>query len=608
MGAIDEEFEETLSGLREKFRARPDRELEQLLLLALEREQLVTVAYRNDLMASRLEETSLDPELIRVFKHSLAWAWKDEQMHAIYTRGLLFRWGRPWVRFGALVQQLAGSIGGWASSVTQHVTWSRAPLARLLAAAVTWAGRMGGKVPRAVRKELWYLTFKEFCEFQVGAEATAALCWKRLSELSGSLSRVDASTKLELERMWHDEVSHRRVFETIATSLARSDVRPNAVSKLRDIDEYFVPREHRSGSLAAHPLGAGGRVQVMTGAPELEKRTALRQLLEPSELERKLKARASELGKPVDKLRVLVKATFMLGYDRNHTAVITDPELVDELARFLKGCGVSDIVVGEGRNIYDQYCEHRDVRRVAEYFGYDSTHYQVVDLSADQVPHRYPRGMAQDTLSRSWRDAEFRIVFAKMRSHPVDFTHLTIGGIQGVGERLEQFLFLERSAHRDTALLMPLTEFPPDFALIDGYASAADGLVGIIACPRFPKPHRLYAGADALAVDMVATRHMGLANPRASVVLDAACHWFGDPTDAIEVVGMDEPLSPWRSPYANGWTSFLSLLANPVYQFASARGETFLPPMDVEAFPPKNATSSIVRVERALLRKLLGMV
>ena len=173
--------------------------------------------------------------------------------------GLLFRWGRPWVRFGALVQQLAGSIGGWASSVTQHVTWFRAPLARLLAAAVTWAGRMGGKVPRAVRKELRYLTFKEFCEFQVGAEATAALCWKRLSELSGSLSRVDASTKLELERMWHDEVSHRRVFETIATSLARSDVRQNAVSKLRDIDEYFVPREHRSGSLATHPLGAGGR-------------------------------------------------------------------------------------------------------------------------------------------------------------------------------------------------------------------------------------------------------------------------------------------------------------------------------------------------------------
>ena len=337
---------------------------------------------------------------------------------------------------------------------------------------------------------------------------------------------------------------------------------------------------------------------MLTGAPELEKRTALRQVLETSELERKLKAKATELGKPVDELRVLVKATFMLGYDRNHTAVITDPELVDKLAQFLQGCGVSDIVVGEGRNIYDQYCEHRDVPRVAEYFGYDSTYYQVVDLSADQVPHRYPRGMAQDTLSRSWRDAEFRIVFAKMRSHPVDFTHLTIGGIQGVGARLEQFLFLERSAHRDTALLMPLTEFPPDFALIDGYASAADGLVGIIACPRFPTPHRLYAGADALAVNMVATRHMGLANPRASVVLDAACHWFGDPTDAIEVVGRDEPVSEWRSPYANGWTSFLSLLANPVLPVRECPWRD-VPPADGCGFLPSQEFPKKHRPPRA---------
>ncbi len=54
--------------------------------------------------------------------------------------------------------------------------------------------------------------------------------------------------------------------------------------------------------------------------------------------------------------------------------------------------------------------------------------------------------------------------------------------------------------------------------------------------------------------------------------------------------------------------AFLSLLANPVYQFASARGETFLPPMDVDFFPPKSSPRNIVRLERALLRKLLGMV
>jgi len=607
MAAIEEEFEETLAAVRARYRNRPERELEQLLLLALEREQLVTVAYRNDLMALRLDEAGLDPELVRVFRQSLAWAWKDEQMHAIYTRGLLFRWGRPRIRLRALFQQLAGSLGGWASSVQQHVPWRRAPISRAVAGLVATLGLLGGKVPKAVRKELRYLRFGDFCRMQVGAEKSAVACWKRITELAIVVPGVDASTRSELERMWRDEESHCLVFETIASSLAGSAEPAHVISNLREAGEFFVPRERRSGVLAKHPLGAGGPVYVLQGTPNLDKRQALRLTLEKSGLASRLAERAEALGKPVAELRILVKATFMLGYDRRHRAVIVDPELLDELALFLKRSGARDVSVGEGRNIYDRYCENRDVGRVAAYFGIESESYRVVDLTEDQVPHRYLRGMGQHTVSRRWRDADFRIVFAKLRSHPVDFTHLTLGGVQGIGARLEEFLFLERAAHRDTALLMPLTEFPPDFALIEGYESAADGLVGIIACPRFPRPYRLYAGADALAVDLVATRHLGLPNPRDSYVLDAACHWFGDPSPSLTVVGPDEPVPGWRSPYANEITSLLSLLANPVYQLLSARGSTFLPPMDPEAFPLKEKESWTLRLEKATLRKLLGM-
>ena len=92
---------------------------------------------------------------------------------------------------------------------------------------------------------------------------------------------------------------------------------------------------------------------------------------------------------------------------------------------------------------------------VARYFGFTSTDYRVVDLTEEQVPYTYPRGMAQHTVGRTWKDADFRIVFAKMRSHPTDLTHLAIGALQGVGPRLEEFLFAERQAHRDTAILTP---------------------------------------------------------------------------------------------------------------------------------------------------------
>ena len=129
------------------------------------------------------------------------------------------------------------------------------------------------------------------------------------------------------------------------------------------------------------------------------------------------------------------------------------------------------------------------------------------------------------------------------------------------------------------------------------------------SAPRPKRPYRLYAGTDALAVDLVATRHMGLSNPRDSSVLDAACHWFGDPSETIEVVGTDEPIDGWRSPYHNELTSLLSLIANPVYRFASHRGESFLPPMDEKAFPfrPGACARPLVRAQRWLLHKLLRM-
>lgn len=49
---------------------------------------------------------------------------------------------------------------------------------------------------------------------------------------------------------------------------------------------------------------------------------------------------------------------------------------------------------------------------------------------------------------------------------------------------LRGILFAERFADRETALLMPLADFPPDFALVDAFDAAADGLVGILGSSR----------------------------------------------------------------------------------------------------------------------------
>jgi uncharacterized protein (DUF362 family) len=607
LGEIYDEFERDLSRWRKRYREEPEAELQHLLLLALEREQLVTVAYRNELMKERIEEQDLPGDLKEIFAHALGWAWKDEELHAIYTRGLLIRLARPSMKLRAVAQQLAGMVGGWSSSVEQHVPWSRAPLSRAIAKLTVVVGRLAGKVPRAVRRELRYLSFRDFCRMQVDAERTAALCWKRLWELAPAVDALDESTREEFRRMWADEESHGRVFEVLASSLAGPLSRDRAIEELRRAGEFFLPRPHRAGALARHPLGSGGRVVVLQGNDQIPQTQALRRILGEVGLERILRGMAAILGKRVSDLVIHVKVTVMMGYDRRHLETITHPELVEGLARRLRELGASEILVGDGRNLYDRFFHHRTVAEVASYFGLESPLYRVVDLTEDQVPHTYPRGTAEGTVSRSWRDADFRIVFAKMRSHPVDFTHLALGGLEGLGGRLESFLFFERQAHRDTAILMPLTEFPPDLALIDGYESAPDGLVGIIACPEPRRPRRLYAGSDALAVDLVASRHLGLERPRESFLLDAACHWFGDPTAETAVVGPDEPVAGWRHPHHNELAALLSLVANPMYQFASFRGGAFLPPMDERAFPRKQREGALLCCERRGIQWLLGM-
>jgi hypothetical protein len=194
-----------------------------------------------------------------------------------------------------------------------------------------------------------------------------------------------------------------------------------------------------------------------------------------------------------------------------------------------------------------------------------------------------------------------------MRSHPIELAYLTVGNVEWMGDRCDEFIFAERQAQRETAIMMLLDQFPPHFALLDAYESAADGLVGVMGCPRPKQPLRFYAGVDALAVDMVAARHMSMRSVRDSSVLRAACHWFGNPEDRIKVVGIDEPLEDWKDPYHNEISTILSLVAFPVYVMGSGRGSLFVPEMDQSAFPLIRPETFWQNICRRGTRRLLGL-
>ncbi len=612
MGSVYDQFQAELATLNSKYAGRPRRQMIRLFLLALEREEIVSVGYREDLIALRLKAMPISEAEREVIRHALLWTWKDEEMHAIYIRGAIFKIGNFRLRSRAFLSQLAGALGGWSTSVRQHVRWSDAPLSRAVATLVTWTGFITGKVPQDVRQHLRYRSFRDFCLFNVDAEKTAWLCWQRLIELTSEQPFMLPSLIDDFRRIMDDEDRHRRIFEILAEALDDNDhlvpeeTADRLAQKIRAVGEFFVPRALRSRRVDENALGSGGRVSIVQGRTVEEKLPLFHSLLEGG-LEEQLRKRARSLGKPLSELQVAIKPTFMLGYHQRDRSMITDRELLDELARFLRECGCKDVAVVEGRNLYDQFYGNRSVHDVAQYFNISSPHFRVVDLSDEQVPHSYFRGMAQYSVGDTWKNADFRISFPKMRSHPVELAHLTIGNLEGIGARCDQFLFAERQADRETATMMLLDEFPPHFSIVDAYEQAADGLVGIMGCPRPITPLRFYAGADALAVDMVATRHMGLEDPREVSSLRAACHWFGDPSDSIEIDGPDEPLGNWRSPYYSEVSTMLSFLALPVYIVGSARGALFVPEMDREAFPPLRHESVPLRLGRRGIQSLLGL-
>ena len=277
MAAVFEEFEHQLEIWRQRYAGRPRREMIRLVLLALEREEIVTVSYREEVLAARLRAMPIPEEERELIRHALLWAWRDESMHAIYIRGAILRLGGPLLKLRAYAHQGAGAIAGWASSVRQHSRWRDAPFSRVMATLVTWGGSLVGQVPGDVREYLRYRPFRDYCLFNVDAEKTAWICWRRIAELCAEVPGVPPALVRDFERIMADEANHSRIFEILADALDdRDHLRPGVDAPLLagmigEVGESFLPARYRSSSPGGGTLGKGGAVRVARGSTREEK-------------------------------------------------------------------------------------------------------------------------------------------------------------------------------------------------------------------------------------------------------------------------------------------------------------------------------------------------
>lgn len=217
----------------------------------------------------------------------------------------------------------------------------------------------------------------------------------------------------------------------------------------------------------------------------------------------------------------------------------TDPTLVEHLVGLLVQGGYGDVTVGDGRNDADEWLHNREPLAVPDLVGYrfatpQGRAYSFVDLAGgkDATPSVTP-------ISPHWADADFRINFAKNRTHEDCAFALCVHNLAGV--------VMKRGGGRRRSLpddcLEVLRRAPPHFNLIDAYVSGHGG-AGHRA-PRAMATHAFIASTDARLADWVGAARMGL-DPYASPVNAAALRSLGVPAP-YRVSGDLTPYPLWRN-------------------------------------------------------------
>ncbi len=306
-------------------------------------------------------------------------------------------------------------------------------------------------------------------------------------------------------------------------------------------------------------------VAVVTD-PGRDKYALLEEVLETSRFFEILEEAREASGKPREFFSVAVKANISMMLRRDDVGTYMDPFLVIHLLRLLLKRGYANLSVVESQNLYGNWFLNRAVVQVAaragyleeslirEYRGEDRGFIRVrgegvdarvplVDLTLDTRVADLGRCVGEIEVGRAWVDADFRVNFAKMKSHFFSWYTLAIKNVYGclpLQDKVRGY-HCKRAVGPWTAAL--IRAFPVHFSLVDGF-TAADGWVGVKMKAICAKPHTLIAGQDIQAVDSLGARLMGLAPEKSVMYTSLARHI---PPRPYTVRGDARPFTRWKN-------------------------------------------------------------
>ncbi len=326
-----------------------------------------------------------------------------------------------------------------------------------------------------------------------------------------------------------------------------------------------------------------------------DKRALLDSAIDDSGFFVRLEAARVAGGELARDFKVVIKPNFMFMYSKADHSTFTDPELVEHLIDRIVARGFTNVTVVEAQSCYGNEFEERGVEHVAQYVGYRASNYRVVDLTAEKVPYTFAPPLGAHSVGPTWRDADFRISFAKNKTHTWAVYTLTIKNIYGALAEQNKLLEYHNKREIYAPTIDMLLAFPVHFGFIDAFYSA-DGPFGIFAS-RHPKPTKtILAGANLLAVDWVGASLMGV-NPMASRYMQLAVQAFGAPAPIRDGDA---------APYAD-WVNVPDALMTGVDAVEELYGftNTFFALMDrMDAVFPRRRHRLGWRIVRALLERL----
>jgi len=331
-----------------------------------------------------------------------------------------------------------------------------------------------------------------------------------------------------------------------------------------------------------------------------DKFRALDRVLETTNFFEILEEKWRTSGKEKKDFIIALKANFMMTYNRADETTYTDPELVEYLFDKLHDHGYTDLALVESRNSYGLYFENREVAKVAEYIGYRLKNYRVCDLTLEKEEHDYGGPLGRHYVGRTWRDADFRISFAKNKTHSFCYYTLTLKNIYGTLPLENKLLEYHKKKEFDWPTIETLKHFPVHFGFIDAFISA-DGPMGVVSDVKPNLTKTIIGGEKLVAVDWGGASKMGL-DPLKSRFMKIAVREFGNPEDKIELTGDNTPYKPWKN--VGPFLADILALAEEWWIFTHSFASTFI---FAERYFPRKPTSIVFRCLRRLIAPFLHL-